>query len=342
MERGLVERESDLPFRSITAAAVKGRGPLELIRNGALLARGTFEALRLLRRERPAAILGTGGYVCVPLFVAARALGIPTMIYLPDIKPGLAVKTLARLATRVACSFEPSLRYLPGDKTVVTGYPVRRELLAAAAPARRSINRAAFGISGELPVLLVYGGSRGARNINRAVEALLPRLLELAEIVHVCGREGDDVWLRAAADRLPAGLRERYHLYTYLFAATPSIFEAFGAADLAVARAGASTLAELPAAGLPAVLVPLTAVDQDINADYLAQRGAAVSVPDETMLGDGDGAAGPLFREVQRLLTDHQARERMAEASRDLARPAAADVLATALLELAAPRGAAA
>ena len=122
----------------------------------------------------------------------------------------------------------------------------------------------------------------------------------------------------------------------------PSIYQAFGAADLAVARAGASTLAELPAAGLPAVLVPLTIVDQDINADYLAQRGAAVSVPDEAMLGSGAPEDGPLFRQVQRLLIDREARERMAEASRNLARPEAADVLAAAVLALAGLSGAAA
>lgn len=329
MERGLVQRESALPFAGITAAAIKGRGPLQIARNSLLIGRGVREARALIRRERPAAVLGTGGYVCFPLFVAARMLGVPTMIYLPDVKPGLSVKVLARIATRVACSFEPSLRYLPRHKTIVTGYPVRPELFTA----ERAASRAMFGLADDLPVLLVYGGSRGARSINRAVEALLPELLRLAQIVHVCGREGDEQWLRATAERLPAELRARYHLFPYLHG---TIVEAFRAADLAVARAGASTLAELPAAGLPAVLVPLLIVDQDENADYLAERGAAVSVPDETMLGAGDPLDGPLFREIRRLLTDTQARERMARQSAALARPHAAADLAAALLELAA------
>lgn len=348
MEQGLVARESTLPFRAITAAAIKGRGPLKLVQNAWLNARGIAEARALIRRERPAAILGTGGYVCFPLFMAARMLGVPTMIYLPDIKPGLAVKVLARIATRVACSFEPSLHYLPRAKTIVTGYPVRRELFEQ----DKYSCRAAFGITDDLPVLLVYGGSRGARSINRAVEALLGDLLQLAHVIHVSGREGDETWLRVAAERLPAALQARYHLYPYLFsgqglrgmvpvqndqpaAAGPTITQAFGAADLAIARAGASTLAELPAAKLPAVLVPLVVVDQDDNADYLVQRGAAVSVPDDEMLGAGAPTEGRLFREVQRLLLDRELRARMAQQSAALARPDAADVLADELLRLA-------
>lgn len=325
-------RESTLPFRAITAAAVRGRGPLQLARNSALIARGIREARALIRQERPAAILGTGGYVCIPLFVAARQLGVPTMIYLPDIVPGLAVKVLARIANRVACSFEPSLAYLPRGKTIITGYPAREELFTV----DRAGSRAAFGIADDLPVLFVYGGSRGARSINRAIEALLPDLLSLAHIIHVCGREGDESWLRAAADRLPAELQARYHLFPYLHG---TMVQAFGAADLAIARSGASTLAELPAAQLPAVLVPYPYVHQDENADYLVARGAAVKVADSAMLGAGNPIDGPLFREVRRLLTDRQAREEMARQSAALARPDAAACLADEVIDLALRQG---
>ena len=159
MEQSIVERESTLPFRAIRAAAVRGRGPVALARNSAVIVSGVRDALRLLREERPAAILGTGGYVCVPLFLAARIAKVPTMIYLPDIVPGLAVRSLAPIANRVACSFEPSLRYLPRRKTIVSGYPVRPEL----GTIERVASRAMFGLDDGLPVLLVYGGSRGAR-----------------------------------------------------------------------------------------------------------------------------------------------------------------------------------
>jgi UDP-N-acetylglucosamine--N-acetylmuramyl-(pentapeptide) pyrophosphoryl-undecaprenol N-acetylglucosamine transferase len=214
-------------------------------------------------------------------------------------------------------------------------------------------------------VALVYGGSRGARSLNRAVAALLPDLLARCQIIHVCGREGDEGWLREAAERLAPELRVRYKLYPYLEAGAPeaggrrqereseherarvpglppasrrlppSMTRAFGAADLAICRSGASTLAELPAAGLPAVLVPYPYVHQDENADYLVRRGAAVKVGDSAMLGDGQPQDGPLAREVIRLIENKHERQHMAERSRALARPDAARHLAGAISRLA-------
>jgi UDP-N-acetylglucosamine--N-acetylmuramyl-(pentapeptide) pyrophosphoryl-undecaprenol N-acetylglucosamine transferase len=335
MEAGLVRRESSLPFLAVPAAAIRGRGPLALARNGATLARGTVDAMRLIRRERPAAILGTGGYVCVPVFLAARALGVPSAIYLPDVVPGLAVRLLARLATLVACNVEDSARYIRGATLVVTGYPVRPELFQQ----ERAACRSAFGLDPALPTLLVTGGSRGARSINRAVAALLPSLLQITQIVHVCGREGDETFLSEAAQELPAELRRRYYLYPYLHSepsAARSMTAALGAADLAICRSGASTLGELPAAGLPAVLVPYPYVHQDENADYLARRGAAVKVADAEMLGSGQPEAGPLFGAVRRLIGDEHERSAMAARSRALARPDAATRLADIVLGLAA------
>jgi UDP-N-acetylglucosamine--N-acetylmuramyl-(pentapeptide) pyrophosphoryl-undecaprenol N-acetylglucosamine transferase len=342
MEERIVASESALPFRAIPAAALRGRGPAELARGLGTLAAGVRAALALIGELRPAAILGTGGYVCVPLFLAAKARGVPTMIYLPDVVPGLAVKLLSRIATVTAMNVEDSLPHLglgpggAGSRRVVTGYPVRGELFAQ----DKAACRRAFGLGDEgLPVALVYGGSRGARSVNRAIEALLPDLLERCALIHVCGREGDVSWLRAAAEGLPERLRLRYKLYEYLASGEASMIAAFGAADLAICRSGASTLAELPAAGLPAVLVPYPYVHQDENADYLVSRGAAVKVADDTMLGPGSPRDGALFRAVARLLDDKHERQRMAEQSRALARPDAARSLAGALLRLAARSG---
>ncbi len=336
-----MERESALPFRALPAAAVRGRGPAALLRNSATLTGGVLMARRLLREVQPAAILGTGGYVCVPLFVAARTAGIPTLIYLPDVVPGLAIKLLARLADQVACNVADSQHYLPqrGHRRrplLVTGYPVREELFRQ----DRARCRAACGLEPALPVLLVYGGSRGARSINRAIEALLPNLLELAQIIHVCGREGDETWLRAAAERLDERLQARYRLFPYLDnQGTTTMIRAFGAADLALCRSGASTLAELPAAGLPAVLVPYPYVHQDENADYLVRHGAAVKVPDAAMLANEHGQGGELFSALHRLLIHTEERDTMAQHCASLARPDAAHHLAAALCNLAARGG---
>jgi UDP-N-acetylglucosamine--N-acetylmuramyl-(pentapeptide) pyrophosphoryl-undecaprenol N-acetylglucosamine transferase len=376
MEAGLVTRESDLPFRAIPAAALRGRSPWTLARNMRILARGTWAARRLIASARPSAILGTGGYVCVPLFLAAWAARVPTAIYLPDVVPGLAVRFLARLATVVACSVEDSARYfrlriadrrVSSDQSaidnlqsaiVVTGYPARRELFEQ----DRAACRAAFAL-GEGPVLLVYGGSRGARSINTAIAALLAHILPIAQIIHVCGREGDERFLREAAARLPERLRERYRLYPYLYSGTAetsrqgdketaesiglpasrspglpvslSMAQAFGAADLAVCRSGASTLGELPAAGLPAILVPYPYVNQEQNADYLVRHSAALKISDEALLGGGSPEAGPLFQHIRRLLINPGERETMAERSKALAQPDAAQRLADLLLTLA-------
>ncbi len=328
MEQNIVTEESTLPFRAIQAAAIRGRGPVAMARNAMTLSAGVFEARSMLRSLRPAAILGTGGYVCVPLFVAARLVGIPTMIYLPDIVPGLAIRFLSRIATRVACSFEPSLAFLPREKTVVTGYPLRPTV----GQLDRAASRELFDVRSDLPVLLVYGGSRGSRSINQAIEKLLAPLLDICEIVHVCGREGDETFLREAAARLPATLRSRYHLHPYLAGTMP---EALTAADVAVCRSGASTLAELPAVGLPAVLVPYPYVHQDENAQYMTERGAAITVADDAMTGSGTPESGPLMEAVRHLLLDRAARATMQERSRTLARPDAAERLAAELMMLA-------
>lgn len=357
MEQQIVTGESSLPFRALPAAALRGRNPLTVARNSAVLLAGVLAALRLLRDSRPAAILGTGGYVCVPLFLAARLAGVPTLIYLPDVVPGLAVRFLARIATAVACSVADSLPQLGitaanRQRATVTGYPVRSELFAQ----DRLACRARFDLSSILPVLLVYGGSRGARSLNQAIAALLPNLLVFSQIIHVCGREGDAEWLSAAAAELAPELRRRYRLYPYLASgrplptpggmaaapgrsAEPSMIHAFGAADLAVCRSGASVLAELPAAALPAILVPYPYVHQDENADYLVRHGAAVKVADAAMLGAGRPQDGPLFTHISRLLRDPHARRHMAAQSQTLARPDAAHALAGALINLATRSG---
>ncbi|NTV62817.1 MAG: UDP-N-acetylglucosamine--N-acetylmuramyl-(pentapeptide) pyrophosphoryl-undecaprenol N-acetylglucosamine transferase [Oscillochloris sp.] len=380
MEERIVARESALPFRALPAAALRGRGPIQFVRGSLTMLVGTYAAWRLIRELRPAAILGTGGYVCVPLFLAARALRVPTMVYLPDVVPGLAVRLLSRIASITAVNVEDAIPHIFGRRPIrkdlraavgldgflvgsrrvlVTGYPVRSDLFGQ----DRSSCRRAFGLSADLPVVLVYGGSRGARSVNQAVAALLPTLLARCQIIHVCGREGDEAWLREAADRLSSELRGRYRLFPYLEAgkgggrgpecsieyaeardvirpldlgsATPSMASAFGAADLAICRSGASTLAELPAVGLPAVLVPYPYVHQDENADYLVRRGAAVKVGDAALLGDGHPQDGPLAREVIRLLENKHECQRMAEQSRALARPDAARHLAAAISRLA-------
>jgi UDP-N-acetylglucosamine--N-acetylmuramyl-(pentapeptide) pyrophosphoryl-undecaprenol N-acetylglucosamine transferase len=229
------------------------------------------------------------------------------------------VRFLGRHATKVACTVDASLASLPSGKGVVTGYPVRAQF----AQATRAEGIARFGLDPALRTLLVTGGSLGAHRINAAIAEALPRLLVQAQVLHVTGRE-DGEWLTEQRELLPPDLRSRYHVYPY----TEDMAYAMAASDLAVTRAGASTLGELPIMGLPAIVIPGAFSDQQVNAQYLVQRGAAV------MLGSDELVR--LEGEVLRLLNDDTTRDAMAAAMRALARPDAAERLATLMQEIAA------
>jgi len=315
-------RRAGVPFFGIPAGGVHGLAPWRAVWNLTKLARGFGAALRLGRQQRPQALFVTGGYASVPVALAAWALGVPILLYLPDIEPGLAVRFIARVATRIAVTTEDSRVYFPGRQVVATGYPVRPEFGGLErGPARR-----ALGLDQMEPVLLVFGGSHGARSINRAVAANLEGLLEVAQVVHVSG-ELDWPWTAERAERLPSALRLRYHPYPYLHG---EMGQALAAADLVVCRAGASTLGELPYFGLPAVLVPYPHAwrYQRVNAEWLATRGAAVVLDDARL----DEALLPMVRQ---LLSDTERLERMRARSKAVARPDAARRLALQLRALA-------
>jgi UDP-N-acetylglucosamine--N-acetylmuramyl-(pentapeptide) pyrophosphoryl-undecaprenol N-acetylglucosamine transferase len=311
VEEQLVRR-AGLPFTTVDSGQLRGRAPWAVAANAWRILRGVRQAHRLMHDFRPEVVLTTGAYVAVPVAIAARQARVPLLIYLPDLSPGLAIRWLSRLAQKVAVSFEPAAACFPG-KAVVTGYPARAELVAAAAD--RPGARRRLGLQEGQPVLLVMGGSHGARSINRAVCAILPRLLERAQVVHITGPL-DWPWVQQEGENLPPPLRSRYHPYVYLH---EEMVDALAAADLMVNRAGASNLGELPAVGVPAVLVPYPHAGrhQHINAAFLAQRGAARVVEDATLARD-------LLPAVLMLLEDAPVRQRMAEAARVLARPDAA------------------
>jgi UDP-N-acetylglucosamine--N-acetylmuramyl-(pentapeptide) pyrophosphoryl-undecaprenol N-acetylglucosamine transferase len=319
MERGIVAT-AGLPFVAVRSGAVRGQRPDRLLRSMGQLAVGLVQAVRALRRLRPDAVLTTGGYVSVPVAAASWLLRIPVVVFLPDIRPGVAVRAQRPLATRVACAFDAAVEHVGADRAVVTGYPLRRAFSAG----DRATARKSFDVGDEL-LLVLYGGSRGARTLNHAVADGLDELLARCRFVHVCGDlDLEDMLARRA--QLPADLQARYEVHGFL---GDRLVDAFVAADLCIARAGASTMAELPAAGVPAVVVPGAFSDQHANAEWLVARGAAVLVDDAE-------AAEALVPQVSALLDDDDRRRAMAEASRALARPDAAARLAGVLLEVTA------
>jgi len=309
-----------IAFHAVATGPLRGATPLQAAKSIWALARGTRQARRILRDVRPDVILATGGYVSVPLTVAAHRR-CPVLMYLPDAQPGLAVRFLAPLTTRIAVSFDKVLHHFPRGKAFVSGYPVRRALLDL----DRNEGRRILGLDRSLPTVLVMGGSQGARPINMAVSGCLESLLELAQVVHISGTEDYD---RLCARRAELSLESaaRYRLFSYLYDEMPA---ALAAADLVVSRAGAATLAEYPAAGLPAVVVPyaFSGNHQQANAEFLAERGASVIV-DNAVVGR------ELFPTVSGLLKDNARREAMAEAMRRLAAPGAAVAIAQALKDM--------
>jgi UDP-N-acetylglucosamine--N-acetylmuramyl-(pentapeptide) pyrophosphoryl-undecaprenol N-acetylglucosamine transferase len=321
MEAELVKREG-LSYTEIPAAGVHGVGLRRLPGNLAALFHGYRRARQALARFRPDVLFFTGGYVAVPMALARR--GQPALVYTPDIEPGLALKFLARSADVIAVSDEESRRYYsPRARVVVTGYPVRPDLLRWTRPEAQQ----ALGLEPGLPTLLVFGGSKGARSLNRATLAALPELLPHIQVVHLTGSL-DWPEVETARRGLPASApAARYHAHPYLHA---EMGAAFAAADLAVCRAGASTLGELPAFGLPAVLVPYPYAwrYQRVNADHLAGRGAAVTLEDRDL-------PERLLPTVLGLIDDPARLEAMRSAMRALARPQAAGEIANLLVELA-------
>lgn len=301
-------------FVGLASGGVRGMGPLTAIRNAAQIVGSSAAAGKIVRRFRPDVVLVTGGYACVPVTLAARARRVPVLVYLPDIVPGLAVRMLSRLADLVAVTSEESIPHLARRKVVVTGYPVRSGILGA----DRGQARRAFSLDPELPALLVFGGSRGARSINQAVVAGLPDLLPVCQVIHVSG-ELDAPWVREATGALPQDLGLRYQHFAYL-ADMPS---ALAAADLVVARAGAATMGEFPAAGLPAILVPYpySGQHQEHNARYMERHGAA------RILADGE-IKEKLVPTVRDLLADRRTLSEMGSAARAMAKPDAAATIA--------------
>lgn len=324
VEENLAGR-AGVPFRAIESGQVRGMAPWVAARNLLKAGRGVRQAARLLAEFRPDVVFVTGGFVAGPVVLAAWRAHVPVFIYLPDMEPGVAIHRMSRFARRVGVTFPEVARWFP-DKAVVTGYPVRREIHALAS--QRSQARQRLDLASDLPVLLVFGGSRGARSINQALGAALPALLPHCQVVHISGAL-DWPAVEAQAATLAADLRPRYHAYPYLHDEMPL---ALAAADLVVARAGASTLGEFPAVGLPSILAPYpySGQHQDANADALARRGAAIKLPDADL-------SARLAPTVIHLLQHPDELAAMSQAARALAQPGAADAIVRELRRLAQP-----
>ena len=317
MEETLL-KQYDLSFKGVSAAGLHGVSLWSLPANLVQLARGLREAKALINRYKPHVLFLTGGYLGVPVAFAGRK--IPSVVFIPDIEPGLALKAILSFTKNVAVSTKMTVPFIHKMKVKVTGYPIREELKHW----NRTSGKKYFGIPENELTLFVYGGSKGAFSINQAVFPLLDSLLKDMHIIHISGKDNWEA-VQFVRNSLNAPLQAKYHTYPFLH---EEMGAAFAAADLAVCRAGASTLGELPYFGLPAILVPYPYAwrYQRQNAEYLQENGSAV------ILEDGNLKIR-LEAEVRNLINNRERLNKMRIAMQALSNPDAAQQIAAIVIE---------
>ncbi len=237
--------------------------------------KGMNDAWALLKKLKPDVVFSKGGFVAVPVVIAAGHLHIPCVIHESDMTPGLANKLCAKHASMFACNFPETLQYLPKGKGVVTGTPIRKELTEGDAEKARAF----CGFTSDKPVILVQGGSSGSVVINSAIREILPLLLQDFQVIHLCGSGKLDTVLEGT---------KGYAQYEYI---KDELADIFALADLVVSRAGANAICELKALAKPNILIPLSAKasrgDQILNARSFEKQGFSCVLDEDTLTGDG-------------------------------------------------------
>ncbi len=270
IEKKLIE-DAGIPYDGISSGKLRRYFDLKNFSDPFRVIKGYTEALKLIKKYRPDVIFSKGGFVAVPVVLAARHYHVPSIIHESDMTPGLANKLCIPSARKVCCNFPETLHYLPQDKAILTGSPIRQELLRG--DRLSGLNYA--HLSADKPVILIIGGSLGSVVLNQAVRSLLPKLLEDYQVIHICGKGHLDESLIGV---------NGYVQYEYVDAPLRHLF---AAADLIVSRAGANSICEILALRKPNVLVPLSAAasrgDQILNARSFARQGFSTVLEEEEL-----------------------------------------------------------
>lgn len=268
IEKGLIE-DKKIPYYGISSGKFRRYRSWKNLTDPFRVLHGFFQARRLLGRIRPNVVFSKGGFVSVPVVMAAKTRHIPVIIHESDLTPGLANKLAMPSATKVCCNFPETLPYLPKEKAVLTGSPIRQELLHGNKQAAKDF----CGFTGDLPILMVMGGSIGSAYINNAIRGCIDTLLTKYQIIHLCGKGNIDESLKD---------KKGYAQFEYISENLPDLF---AAADLVVARAGANSICELLALHKPNILIPLSRNasrgDQILNANSFAKQGFSAVLEEE-------------------------------------------------------------
>ncbi len=325
LEADIIPKEN-IPFATVDIQGFKrSLSPANFVRAG-LAAIGVAKAMNVVRKFKPDAVIGTGGYVCGPVLMAASMLGIPTLIQEQNVVPGITNKILAKFVSRIAAGTPEAMTHFPAGKVTCTGNPIRREVLTAT----REEGAKAFGFDPGKKTVLISGGSRGARTINNAMIDVLAAAAKQTEVqyLHVTGKlDYEDILGRLAEKGVNLAQTPHIKVEPYLY----NMPEAMAMADLVVYRAGATGLAELTARGIPAILVPYPYAaenHQEHNARALEKAGAAKVILNRDLKSD------VLQNTLQELLRDEKKLAAMAAASKSLGKPQAAEDIARMIMDM--------
>lgn len=269
IERTIVSERSDITYHVISSGKLRRYFSWKNFTDPFRVLRGMFQARRIMREVKPAAVFSKGGFVSVPVVIAAHGKHIPVVTHESDYTPGLANKINAKFADKICVTFEDTLSHV-GAKGVHTGTPIRPELYEGDKERGLSF----LGFDDKKPILLVMGGSLGAAAVNDAVRAALPKLLASYDIVHLCGKGKVEESLAQPG----------YRQFEYVNKELPDVF---AATDIVVSRAGANAVFEFLALSKPALLIPLprsaSRGDQILNAGYFARKGFAMVLEQESL-----------------------------------------------------------
>lgn len=273
IEKKLME-EQKVPYYGISSGKLRRYFDPKNFSDPFKVLKGFTEANRLMKELKPDVLFSKGGFVSVPVVLAARRHHIPAIIHESDMTPGLANKICIPAATKVCCNFPETLNYLPEKKAVLTGSPIRQELLKGDRLRALSFT----GLSANKPVILVMGGSLGAAAVNDALRKILPSLLKEFQVIHLCGKGKVEPTLSHL---------EGYVQYDYI---KGELKDLFALADIVVSRAGANAICELLALRKPSLLIPLSANasrgDQILNARSFEKQGFAMVLEEEEITND--------------------------------------------------------
>lgn len=272
MEKGLIEA-TGTKYYGISSGKLRRYFDWKNFSDPFRVMNGFFEAKRILRKIKPDVIFSKGGFVSVPVVLAAKALHIPAVIHESDMTPGLANRIALRGATTVCCNFPETVEKIQGNRAIWTGTPIRQELFSG--DANRGLSFCGFDSADDKPVLLIIGGSQGSVFINNAVRGSLDELLKDFRIIHLCGKGNLDESLKH---------REGYAQYEFISKELPDLF---AAADIIISRAGANAIFELLALKKPNILIPLglnaSRGDQILNARSFEKQGFSKVLEEESV-----------------------------------------------------------